>query len=91
MPKRPSEASVQEAEKTSSFEQGLAELEELLAKLEGGSLSPEEQVACYERGLELVKRCRTYLEAAATRISQVLEGPEGEPELTDFEANQVAG
>ncbi|MGH6630066.1 MAG: exodeoxyribonuclease VII small subunit, partial [Burkholderiales bacterium] len=46
------------------FEKVLAELESLVAKMEGGGLSLEQSLAAHKRGLELAKQCRERLEAA---------------------------
>jgi len=56
-----------------SFEKALAELEKVVARMEGGELSLEQALAAHKRGLELAKFCQTRLEAAQQQI-QVLEG-----------------
>ncbi|MBM3384261.1 MAG: exodeoxyribonuclease VII small subunit, partial [Betaproteobacteria bacterium] len=38
-----------------SFEKALAELEKIVARMEGGNLSLEESLAAHKRGLELAK------------------------------------
>ncbi len=56
-----------------SFEKALAELEKIVARMEGGNLSLEESLAAHQRGLELAKYCQGRLEAAQQQV-QVLEG-----------------
>jgi len=56
-----------------TFEKALAELEKVVARMEGGELSLEEALAAHKRGLELAKFCQARLEAAQQQI-QVLEG-----------------
>ena len=56
-----------------SFEKALAELEEIVAKMEDGGLSLEQSLAAHKRGLELAKHCRERLEAAQQQV-RVLEG-----------------
>ena len=56
-----------------SFEKALAELESIVARMEGGGLSLEQSLAAHKRGLELAKRCRERLEAAQQQV-RVLEG-----------------
>ncbi|MGH8745501.1 MAG: exodeoxyribonuclease VII small subunit, partial [Burkholderiales bacterium] len=56
-----------------SFEQALAELERVVARMEGGNLSLEQALAAHKRGLELVRFCQQRLEAAQQQV-KVLEG-----------------
>ena len=56
-----------------TFEKALAELEKVIARMEGGELSLEQALAAHQRGLELAKFCQARLEAAQQQI-QVLEG-----------------
>jgi exodeoxyribonuclease VII small subunit len=56
-----------------SFEKALAELEKLVAQMEGGSLSLEQTLASHKRGLELARFCQERLEAAQRQV-KVLEG-----------------
>ena len=70
-----------------SFEVALAELEKIVARMEGGELSLEEALATHRRGLELARFCQQKLEAAQQQI-KVLEGEVLKP-LAD--AAQQAG
>ena len=56
-----------------TFEKALAELQKVVARMEGGELSLEQALAAHKRGLELAKFCQARLEAAQQQI-QVLEG-----------------
>ena len=56
-----------------NFEQALAELEKIVARLESGDLSLEESLATHKRGLELARFCQQKLEAAQQQV-KVLEG-----------------
>ncbi len=56
-----------------SFEEAMAELEQLVAKMESGELPLEAALAAYQRGSELVKYCATQLERVEKQI-KVLEG-----------------
>ena len=56
-----------------SFERALAELEKIVARMEGGELSLEEALATHKRGLELARLCQKQLEAAQQQV-KVLEG-----------------
>jgi exodeoxyribonuclease VII small subunit len=56
-----------------TFEKALAELEKLVAQMEGGSLPLEQALAAHKRGLELARFCQERLEAAQRQV-KVLEG-----------------
>lgn len=57
---------------TPSFEDALAELEKLVAAMEGQSLPLEQSVAAYQRGSELIRICQQHLESAREKL-QVLD------------------
>ena len=56
-----------------NFEQALAELEKIVARMESGELSLEQALATHKRGLELARFCQQKLEAAQSQV-KVLEG-----------------
>ena len=56
-----------------NFEQALAELEKIVARMESGELSLEESLATHKRGLERARFCQQKLEAAQQQV-KVLEG-----------------
>jgi exodeoxyribonuclease VII small subunit len=43
------------------FETALAELEDIVASMEGGKLELEASIAAYKRGMELMKHCQAQL------------------------------
>jgi exodeoxyribonuclease VII small subunit len=51
-----------------SFEESLAELEAVLRALEDGSTGLEESLACYEKGVGLLKHCYGQLRRAEQRV-----------------------
>ena len=55
-----------------SFEAALAELEEIVATMEGGKLPLKESLAAYKRGAELLHYCQLTLKEAQQQV-QVLE------------------
>jgi exodeoxyribonuclease VII small subunit len=61
-----------------NFEEALAELEAILADIEGGEVPLEESLVKYERGQFLVQHCRTVLAQAEKQIEQLSKGPDGE-------------
>ena len=56
-----------------TFEQALAELEALVARMEEGKLPLEESLAAYQRGAELIRYCESRLADAQARIA-ILDG-----------------
>ena len=61
---------------TLSFEQALTELQATVAGLEAGDANLETNLALYERGVSLVRRCNDLLDQAELRVSELL--PNGE-------------
>ena len=61
------------------FETALAELEEIVRRLEGGRVSLEDSIAIYERGEVLKGHCETLLKRAEARIERITLGPDGRP------------
>jgi exodeoxyribonuclease VII small subunit len=55
-----------------NFESALAELEEIVATMEGGKLPLKESLAAYKRGAELLQYCQATLKDAQQQV-QVLE------------------
>ncbi len=68
-----------------TFEQAMAELEELVARLEEGELPLDESLALFERGRSLSQRCNDLLDAAEFKVKQL--GP-GSDELEDFDLDE---
>ncbi len=65
------------------FEQALAELEALVARLERGDLPLDEAMKTFERGVELTRHCQTALKAAQQRV-EILLKRNGQPEPEPF-------
>ena len=60
-----------------SFEEALAELEQIVQKLEGGRAQLDESIALYTRGTALKAHCETKLKAAQAQIDRIVVGPDG--------------
>lgn len=60
-----------------NFEQALAELEEIVKRLESGDVSLEESIDIYSRGTYLKSHCEAKLRAAQEKIEKIVVGPEG--------------
>jgi exodeoxyribonuclease VII small subunit len=74
-----------------TFEQALAELEAVVARLEDDSVGLEEALKLFERGVKLARRCRQQLSAVEGRVEQLLaEAEEGEePPSKPFVAEEA--
>jgi len=55
-----------------SFEVSIAELAEIVEKLEAGELPLEEALALFERGMRLAKASQAILDRAERRVEQLL-------------------
>jgi len=66
-----------------TYEEALAELENIVDSLEGEQNPLEEAMAQFERGQALVKRCSRLLEGAEMKVREL----SGE-QLSDFEAGE---
>ncbi len=71
--------------KALEFEQALAELEALVARLERGDLPLDEALKTFERGVELTRHCQDSLKAAQQRV-EILLKRNGRPEPEAFSA-----
>ena len=68
---------------TLSFEKALAELEQIVTRLERGDVPLAEAIAIYERGEALKKRCEQLLGEAEARVEKIRLGAGGRPEGTE--------
>jgi len=59
------------------FEEGMAALETLVARLESGTLGLEEALAAFERGVTLVRALNERLTAAEQRVELLVRGADG--------------
>ncbi|WP_459992843.1 exodeoxyribonuclease VII small subunit [Methylosoma difficile] len=69
--------------KTSTFEDSLAELEQLVSKLEQGDISLEESLKSFEHGVNLTRTCQKALQEAEQKI-QILTEQNGNQSLESF-------
>lgn len=70
--------------KTPDFEQSLAALETLVARMEQGDLTLEESLKAFEEGIQLTRECQARLQAAEQRVNQLIE-KNGELSLAPLE------
>jgi exodeoxyribonuclease VII small subunit len=64
---------------TLSFEQALAELEQIVAKLESGQAPLDESIEIYKRGSALKAHCEAKLNAARLQVEKITKSLDGAP------------
>ena len=62
-----------QAEKPPSFEAGLADLEQVVQKLESSDLPLERAIELFEKGMQLSETCRKQLTDAETKVEILLK------------------
>ncbi|MEQ1803799.1 MAG: exodeoxyribonuclease VII small subunit [Burkholderiaceae bacterium] len=72
MPRTPAPPASAQAEL--SYEDALAELERLVASMEGGQLPLDSLIHAYQRGAELLQTCRSRLDAVESQVKVLEEG-----------------
>ena len=60
-----------------NFEEALAELEQIVRRLEGGQVRLDEAIQFYERGALLKRHCERKLNEAQQRVDRIVIGGEG--------------
>ncbi|MBE4738930.1 exodeoxyribonuclease VII small subunit [Streptomyces caniscabiei] len=65
-------AEVSESDRALGYEQARDELIEVVRRLEAGGTTLEESLALWERGEELAKVCRRWLDGARARLDAAL-------------------
>lgn len=68
---------------TIDFEKAFARLEEILEKMNGGSLALEESLHLYEEADKLIQICNKKLTQAEAKIEMLVKNREGELALAD--------
>lgn len=64
-----------------SFEDALAELEQIVKRLEAGSGKLNDAIASYERGALLKQHCEAKLREAQARVDKIVVGADGMPSV----------
>ena len=62
---------------TLSFEDALAELEQIVRGLENGQQKLADAIDAYERGAALLKHCETKLTEAEARVAAIVQNADG--------------
>ena len=70
--------------KSKSFEENLSRLEEIVKKLEDGSVPLEESMKLFQEGTKLAAECGKLLDAAELEIVKLTKGPDGSLQEVPF-------
>ena len=70
---------------TMSFEQALAELEQIVRRLEDGKASLDDAIGAYERGAALKQHCEAKLREAQAKVEKISLSADGTPKATPAE------
>ncbi|MGC3980295.1 MAG: exodeoxyribonuclease VII small subunit [Steroidobacteraceae bacterium] len=65
------------------FEKSLAELEQIVARMEQGELSLDESLKQFERGIALTRSCQSALQQAEQKVEVLLRKSGGETNETE--------
>lgn len=71
-----------------SFEKSIAELEEIVSQLENGSVTLDESLELFEKGIKLSKSCQKMLDQAEKKVSILMTNEDGEIVKEDFETEE---
>lgn len=72
------------AAKKQSYEENIAQIDEILEKLESEELSLDDSISEYEKAIKLIKDSEKLLEAGEGKVMKVLE-KNGKVEMEEFE------
>ena len=72
------------AVKKQNYEENIAQIDEILEKLESEELSLDDSISEYEKAIKLIKDSEKLLEAGEGKVMKVLE-KNGKVEMEEFE------
>ena len=70
-----------------SFEEALEQLEDIVSKLEDGSINLEESIEEYTRGVHLKNHCETKLKEATLKVEQTTLDKDAKFSTKEFNKN----
>ena len=74
-----------------SFEQAIKELTSIVQRIEQGEIALADSLQQYERGMALIKHCRTILQKAEKRIEKISEAEAQTQEGPEAKTQKEAG
>jgi exodeoxyribonuclease VII small subunit len=72
-----------------TFEKALAELEQIVAKLEKGGISLNESLALFEKGVKMSRFLKSELDKAERKVEILLKDEKGTLQAKDFDAGEA--
>ena len=73
-----------------SFEDALAQLEDIVGGLESGQAKLDAAIESYERGALLKRHCEDKLKQAQAKINRIVEAADGSLETEPLETDEAA-
>lgn len=74
-----------------TFEQATVELEAVVKQLEGGSLTLDDSLKAFERGIVLTRECEALLNEAKGKVEKLIRDSSGELTTETFKPNNGHG
>lgn len=71
--------------KKNSIEKTILNLEKIVAKMEMGEGSLEDNIKWFDEGIKLINDCRDELESSEKRVKELIKNSEGSFELKNIE------
>lgn len=78
---------VMSKKKAVSFEESLAELEQLVKQMDSGELTLEESLIAFESGIGLIRNCQSALQTAEQKVQKLVE-KNGHLEIEAFQNDE---
>jgi exodeoxyribonuclease VII small subunit len=72
-----------------SFEEALAKLEQVVSRLEEGSVPLEEAIRLFEEGMGQSALCRRLLDEAERKVEVLLRRPDGTAAVEERDAERI--
>ena len=74
-----------------TFEKALAELEQIVAKLEKGGISLNESLALFEKGVKMSRFLKGELDKAERKVEILLKDEKGNLRAEEFDTEEACG
>jgi len=74
-----------------TFEKALAELEQIVAKLEKGGISLNESLALFEKGVKMSRFLKSELDKAERKVEILLKDEKGKLRAEEFDTEEACG
>lgn len=71
--------------KVLSFEEGMAQIEQIVKKLDTGNVTLDESLRLFEEGSRLIHNCSQQLKGYEQRVVRLVKGADGAPQEVSFE------